>query len=213
MHYWEECGEFFREFRRHFHTTGSVLPSSRFLAKAMVSELGKPREPCRVLEVGPGTGAVTREIVRGLRPDDRLDVVEINERFVALLRRRLEQEWRADGRVNLIHAPVEEVAGESVYDFIVSGLPLNNFPVAQVETIFRTFARLLKPGGTLTYFEYLLVRRLKAPFVRRPERERLEGVGRVVGGFIRDYEVRRERVLANVPPALVRHLRLKPATA
>src|SRR5260370_24268622 len=58
MRYWVECGNFFRESRRHFGNTGSFLPSSRFLARALVSELRKPRGPFRILEVGPGTGSV-----------------------------------------------------------------------------------------------------------------------------------------------------------
>src|SRR5205085_8547287 len=95
--------------------------------------------------------------------------------------------------------------------FIVSGLPLNNFPVAQVREIFRAYNRLLKPGGTLTYYEYVLIRQLKTPFVNRRERRRLYRVGRVVGSYIRSYQVRRQQVLMNVPPATVRHLRLKPS--
>src|SRR5436309_2865851 len=100
--------------------------------------------------------------------------------------------------------------GEAVYDFIVSGLPINNFPVAHVRRIFQVYERLLKPGGTLTYFEYVFIRQLKIPFVNRRERRRLYRVGRVVGDYIRDYQVRRQKVLINVPPAIVRHLHLKP---
>jgi phospholipid N-methyltransferase len=209
-----ECGDFFRECRRHFRTTGAVLPSSRFLARALVRHLRGPRSPCRILEVGPGTGSVTREIVRRMTPGDRLDAVEINARFVRLLEERVQQEkvfrpW-AD-QVQVVHAGVEDLIGESVYDYIVSCLPLNNFTVAQVRDIFATFNRLLKPGGTLTYYEYVLVRQLKSPFVNRRERRRLFRVGRVVGGYIRDYQVGRDRIFLNVPPATVRHLRLKPA--
>jgi phospholipid N-methyltransferase len=213
MHFWSEYGDFFREFRRNFKDTGSLLPSSRFLARALVSELRKPRRPCRILEVGPGTGSVTREILRHLLPDDQLDAVEINARFIALLQQRFDRErfFRSHRhQVQIIHAPVEALEGESVYDFIVSGLPLNNFPVAQVREIFHTYDRLLKPGGTLTYYEYALIRQLKTPFVNRRERRRLYRVGRVVGGYIRDYQIRRQRIFINVPPATVRHLRLKP---
>ena len=62
MRYWLECGSFFREFRRHVRNTGALVPSSRFLARALVSELHQPRGPGRILEVGPGTGSVTREM-------------------------------------------------------------------------------------------------------------------------------------------------------
>ena len=86
MHIWAECGNFFRECRRHFHTTGAILPSSRFLARALVRQLRGPRPACRILEVGPGTGSVTCEIARRMLPGDRLDAVEINAHFVAVLR-------------------------------------------------------------------------------------------------------------------------------
>ena len=81
MRLWTDCGAFFRAFRRNFHTTGAILPSSRFLARAMTFDLKGPRRPARILEVGPGTGAVTREIVRHLQDDDRFDAVEINPSF------------------------------------------------------------------------------------------------------------------------------------
>jgi phospholipid N-methyltransferase len=213
MRYWAECGSLIREFRRQGRITGALLPSSRFLARALVSELRKSRPSASILEVGPGTGSVTQEIVRYLTPNDRLDLVEINPRFVSLLEARYQREWVklcAADRFRVISSAVEKLPGDRQYDYIVSCLPLNNFPVAQVREIFRAFARLLKPGGTLTYFEYVFVRQLKTPFVNRHERWRLGGVGRVVGGYIRSYQVKRQPILINVPPAIVRHLCLNP---
>jgi phosphatidylethanolamine/phosphatidyl-N-methylethanolamine N-methyltransferase len=214
MRYWAECGDFFRECRRHFRTTGSILPSSRFLARALVKQLRQSHSPSRILEVGPGTGSVTKEILRHLQPSDHLDAVEINGHFVDLLQTRLEKEWlyRCQRKqVRIIHSSVEDLPGQGEYDFIVSGLPLNNFPVALVRGIFRAYTRLLKPGGTLSYFEYSLVRQLKTPFVNRRERRRLYRVGRVVAGYIRDFQIKRERIFINVPPAIVRHLCFQPA--
>jgi phospholipid N-methyltransferase len=214
MHIWMECGDFFREFRRHFQTTGAILPSSRFLARALVKPLRGPRGACRILEVGPGTGSVTREIARRLLPGDRLDAVEINGRFVELMEDRLETDrvlWPHRHQIHIIHAAVQDLPGDSVYDYIVSGLPLNNFQVDLVREIFATYTRLLKPGGTLSFYEYTLVRQLKTPFVGRRERRRLFRVGRVMRGYIRNYQVRREGIFINVPPATVRHLQLKPA--
>jgi phospholipid N-methyltransferase len=213
MRYWRECGKFIRECRRQFRSTGAILPSGRFLARALVSELRKPREPGRILEVGPGTGSVTRAILRHLHTKDRLDLVEINGRFVHWLQERFDKDWEFRfyrDQVAIIHSAVEKLQGEGIYDFIVSGLPLNNFPVAAVRDIFRAYGRLLKPGGTLTYYEYVFIRHLKTPFVNRRERRRLLSVGRLVGGYIRSFQIRRERIFINVPPATVRHLRLKP---
>jgi phospholipid N-methyltransferase len=214
MHILEECGDFFREFRLHFRTTGAILPSSRFLARALVKQLRGPRPACRILEVGPGTGSVTREIVRRMKPADRLDAVEINLHFVRLLEQRVRDEAYFQPfrhQIRMIHAAVQDLPGESVYDYIVSGLPLNNFTSGQVREIFATYNRLLKPGGTLSYYEYVWARHIQRPFVGRRERRRLFRLSRLVGGYIRDYQIRRERIFINVPPATVRHLQLKPA--
>src|SRR5262245_49636372 len=68
MRYWTECRAFFGQFRRQYHTTGSILPSSRALGRALTKPMRQAAAPRRILEIGPGTGAVTREIVRSLRP-------------------------------------------------------------------------------------------------------------------------------------------------
>src|SRR5262249_15465404 len=116
-------------------------------------------------------------------------------------------------QLHLMHSAVEALKGDAVYDVIISCLPLNNFPGAQVREIFKAYRRLLKPGGTLTYYEYVFIRQLTKPFVNRRERRRLYRVGRVVSRYIHAYQVRREQVFMNVPPAIVRHLRLKPAAS
>jgi phospholipid N-methyltransferase len=214
MSFWSECGSFWRESRRHFRNTGALLPSSRFLARALASPLAGPRPPCCILEVGPGTGSVTREILRRLQPGDRLDCVELNEHFVERLNLCLRHDPRFvpyQSQVHVLHSPVEEMPGEALYDHIISGLPLNNFPVDLVQEIFDAYSRLLKPGGVLSYFEYVLIRHLKTPFSGRKERRRLFRVGRLVGGYIEAFQVRRQQVLMNVPPAVVRHLHMKPA--
>jgi phospholipid N-methyltransferase len=213
MRYLAECGSFFREYRRNGRSTGAVLPSSRFLGAALVSGLKKARGPARILEAGPGTGAVTQQIVRYLIAGDHLDVVEINAEFVAVLERRFREEWAFQfcrEQLHLIHRGIEEVEGENVYDMIISALPLNSFPPQQVREIFKAYTRLLKPGGTLSYYEYVGIRQLTTPFVNRSERRRLSEVGDVVSGYIDSYQVRSQQVLINVPPAVVRHLSLKP---
>src|ERR1019366_9521386 len=132
--------------------------------------------PRRILEIGPGTGAITAAIVRQLRPGDQFDIVEINAEFVAFLGQRFAEEpdfRKQRGRTRIMHCPLQEVPGNEAYDFMISGLPLNNFSPELVEDIYQSYERLLKPAGTLTSFEYVWGRELKMPFVRGAERLRL----------------------------------------
>lgn len=210
-----EYAQFFREFRRDFHHTGAVLPSGSFLAAALARPVAEAASAGRaVLEVGPGTGSVTRAIARRLRPDDRLDCVEINPQFAAALERRVQEDALFAphrDRVRVLTAAIQGVPGEAVYDVIVCGLPFNNFTRDEITSIFAALVRLVRPGGVLSYFEYALVRALKTPFVGRAERARLRAVSEVMGELIRKHQVGRTFVPLNVPPAIVRRLALKPA--
>jgi len=203
---------FFREFLQNFRTTGAILPSGRWLAKALSRYVSEPSQgPRRILEVGPGTGAVTRGIICAMQPMDQLDLVEVNESFV----RQLEQRFQSDaqfrsvaGRARVLHCAVEEMSHESSYDLIVSGLPLNNFSVDLVEKIFQVLLSLMAGGGTFSFFEYVALRRAKRIFSGAAERQRLWGVEGVMRGVLRRHEIRREAVWCNVPPAWVHHVRV-----
>jgi phosphatidylethanolamine/phosphatidyl-N-methylethanolamine N-methyltransferase len=207
---WADYRIFWREFRRTFHGTGAVLPSGRGLARALAHFVREGTGPRRILEVGPGTGAVTFQIIEAMRPDDRLVLVERNEEFVARLRDRLASDPAVNGqadRITLHHAGVEELANEQPFDVIVSGLPLNNFSVELVEQLLAKMRQMLAPGGTLSFFEYVAIRRAKAMVSSRSERERLAGIGRALGEILATAEVRRDIVLTNGPPAWVHHVR------
>lgn len=202
--------EFLRQFRQRFETTGAIAPSSRFLAKAMTEPMARRERPGRILEVGPGTGAVTQRIVKLLRPDDHFDLVELNESFAALLRQRFEQDpkYRAVAQRAEVHVcPIQEFAASEPYDVIISGLPLNNFPAELVRSIFETFFKLLAPGGTLSYFEYMYVRPMRKLVAGGQEKTRLTELDRIANDYLSKYRIQRSWVFVNVPPAWVQHLR------
>ncbi|HVC94790.1 MAG TPA: methyltransferase [Pirellulales bacterium] len=201
---------FFKQYVRRFRDTGAIAPSSRWLAKALARYVGCQRGPRSVLEVGPGTGAVTRQIVERLGRDDRFDLVEVNDQFVAHLRGRFRDEpafAAVADRVTIINGPLEELRREHKYDAIVSGLPLNNFAVADVEQILAAFGELLAAGGTLSFFEYVAVRPARAAVSGRADRRRLRGIGRVLTNTLNGNEIRRDIVWPNLPPAWVHHVR------
>lgn len=201
---------FFRQFCERFHTTGAILPSSRFLAHAMIRPIESWERPAHILEVGPGTGAVTRQIVRLMKPGDLLDLVEVNETFAALLNRRFQedplyQRCAAQARVHV--CPIQQFQSRRKYDFILCGLPLNNFSAETVHEIFEVLFQRLAPHGTLSYFEYMYVRSLKRFVSGACEKARLQEVDTLLAELHSRHRAHRDCVLANVPPAWVQRLR------
>ncbi len=208
-----EYGLFFGEFLRNFHTTGAVLPSGARLASALVRFVDQPTTAPlrRILEIGPGTGAVTRRLVAAMRPEDRLDLVELNGNFVRTLNHRFATELAfqaAAPRSRVIHCALEELSRDTPYDLIISGLPLNNFSVGQVKRILRAIEQLGRPGGTLSFFEYIAVRPVRAMVSGRSERLRLRGIGHALGKLLDRREIRRDWIWPNIPPAWVHHVRM-----
>ncbi len=118
---------------------------------------------------------------------DCLDLVELNRSFVDCLNDRFRSDpdfQPAAQRCRVLHCPIENLPAETTYDVILSGLPMNNFAVAEVEHILGILRRLAGPGATVSFFEYMGIRRLKAAFSGRVERIRLRGIEQVVGGLL-----------------------------
>jgi phosphatidylethanolamine/phosphatidyl-N-methylethanolamine N-methyltransferase len=201
---------FVQEFRRTFHSTGAVLPSGRALCRALARFAAETGQPRRLLEVGPGTGVVTEQIIARMGPSDTLELVELNDRFVAALRERLQTEaaWRqAADRVTIHHMPVEQLMPQEPYHAIISGLPFNNFPADVVSSILAKLEGLAAPGATLSFFEYIAVRKMKALVARGNERRRLAGVEHALHSARNRWQFDRDCVVTNVLPAWVHHLR------
>jgi phospholipid N-methyltransferase len=202
---------FLEQFWKRYHTTGAILPSGRRLSKALcrfaAQSKGRPRQ---ILEVGPGTGPATAQLVRLLATnDDRLRIVELNDDFVEFLRQRFSSEpefQQVADRCEIVHDSLQNLPHDTQYDVIVSGLPLNNFSLELVESLLSCFERLLKPGGVVSFFEYIAIRRAKAAVSGRHDRQRLQGIARLIDSFLSGREIHRDSVLLNVPPAWVHHV-------
>ncbi len=206
---------FYRNVFSHLQTTGSVAPSSRFLANAMTDGVTRKSQPLRILEAGPGTGPFTKRIARLMQDEDRLDLCELNDGFVEHLRTLIQIDPALNHhreRIEIFHKPVQELEGEHCYDYILSGLPFNNFDPGLVQSILDNYQRLLKPDGQLTFFEYAWVRNMKKLFVRGTERERISRIAQVLGEFLSQNEVEMRFVALNVPPSVVHVCRFDRST-
>jgi len=201
---------FLTQFLRNYETTGSIIPSGRALATALSRHVGQGDAPQRILEAGPGTGAVTRCIVERMRHDDRLWMVELNPTFAAHLRTAFKEkpDLRAVAdRCHIVEGSVQALGKDGQFDLVVSGLPLNNFSPEDVRIILEAYSKLLKPTGILSFFEYILIRPAKMMVSTASERDRLRGVGAAIEAMLRQREFAREWIWPNVPPAWVHHIR------
>lgn len=202
--------QFYRQFRRRFDTTGAIAPSSRFLARALTSPLTRRTGPLRVLEIGPGTGAVTSEVVRRLGPESRLDLVEINEEFAGLLQQRFQRDKQFQPvaeRARVHCCPLQEFRPNEPYDVVISGLPFNNFPAALVEELIDHALALLTSGGEMAFFEYMFVRPVRRVVSPQDVRERLGQIEGILQTRFAKHRFRTDWVFVNIPPAWVQHLR------
>ncbi|QTZ92333.1 class I SAM-dependent methyltransferase [Streptomyces auratus] len=204
---------FLQEATRTQRLTGAIAPSSRRLATRLAVPLRdrKPSNPAAILEVGAGTGTVTRALARLVGPADQLDVVEVNPSFVRILTESMETDPDLSGAAPQIRLVPESITDMHLaphsYDVIVSCLPFANFEPDVVESIFERYLSALTPGGHLTYFRYLGTQVARTVFSRRTEITRHRAVTAVMEDFEHRYGVHHSTVWGNLPPAQVQTLR------
>ena len=152
-----QLGGFLRSMLREPFAVGALVPSSRFLASLMVADMGPGS---RVIELGPGTGAVTQAILdAGVRAID-LILIEQNEEFAELLTKRFPGTTVV--KANAISLCRHICPESEPADFVVSGLPLLLFPArAKVRLLSQVF-KSLRDDGCLYQFTY----GVRCPFSR-----------------------------------------------
>lgn len=162
--------------------TGAVSPSSPALARMMASYID-PRQDGPVIELGPGTGPVTKALLkRGIAPE-RLFLIEYNPEFCTLLRLRYPGVTVIQGDA---YALPQTLAGKlpGPAAGIVSSLPLFTMPQPERHRMVNEAFDLSAPGAPFVQFTYAVV----SPVPLIP--------GRIEGQ-------RSPRVWRNLPPARV----------
>ena len=182
---------FFGTFVRNPGRVGAVLPSSRYLADALVGDLSELQPGDLVVEYGPGTGSMTRVIADRLPAGVDYLGIELDAGFCDLLRARFPGLRFHLGSV----ADVEQIPTELDLchpELIISGLPFASLPPEVQRGIVDSTRAVLDDGGQFRAFQYLHAYSMpSAGRFRRAMGERFEGI------------VRERAVIRNVPPAYV----------
>lgn len=150
-----------------------------------MARLGGLSTASAVAELGPGTGAITHELLRALPHNARLFGFEIYEPFVEVLRDSIQ-----DSRFNLLQQSAETVAEvahretEQGFDAVISSLPFSLMGPELTRSVVRAAGEALRPGGVFVALQY-------HPWYLRPY---------LKAGF---EQVDREFHPVNVPPVLL----------
>lgn len=166
---------------------GSITPSSQSLGRAMARTAlaDLPRDHV-VVELGAGTGSITRALLAAGLPDQLLVPVELDGE----LHTHLQHTFPSLRLLNGDAARLPELlAAHNVAPVgaVVSGLPLLAMPAPVVEAIAIGVAAVLPPGGTLVQFTYGPTSPIPPELLRRLDLEPSRG----------------RRIWSNLPPAVV----------
>ena len=141
---------FLRGLIAHPAGVSALFPSSEAMGAAMAAQI--PSNDGQVLELGPGTGAVTRAIIARGVPASRIVAVEYDQGFAELLGERFPGLYVLQGdALNL-----RGVLGtpRQSYTAVVSGLPLINFPMKTRRAIIEDGLARVRPGGPFIQISY-----------------------------------------------------------
>jgi phospholipid N-methyltransferase len=164
---------YLRQFIAAPRTTGSLLPSSPALCRAMMNPVDWGAS-LSIAELGAANGVLTRGILSRMRADAALDAYEINPGFVERL------QTIDDRRLNVVAASAETLI--KPYDTVFSCLPLLSLPRRISMRILYQISQRMSAGGLFIQFQY------------SPLSEKL---------LSRYFHWQRLVVVRNLPPALV----------
>jgi phospholipid N-methyltransferase len=145
---------FAQNFLKYPSMLGSVIPSSRFLVNDLLQKVDWDRAHV-VVEFGPGIGTFTHEILKRMRKDAVLVIIEVNSDFVKHLDSTIN-----DPRLRLVHgsaADVRRILGEqnlAPADYIISGLPYSLMPEDLRREVITESRNALQAHGSLLVFQY-----------------------------------------------------------
>ena len=148
-----EIASGFQEFLRRPFAVGSAFPASRWLIKAMLAPVNWA-EVESVVELGPGTGGFTRELLRRLPSHASLLAIDTGKPFIEKLTQEI-----PDSRLMAVHGEAENLSSILTasrigrVDAIISGIPFSTLSPGCAQNIIASCELALKPRGRLLIYQ------------------------------------------------------------
>lgn len=171
---------FFKGMMQGPKLVGAIVPTSSVTAKRMASVI-EPKSGLPVLELGPGTGVITKQILARGVPAEKIVSVEYSEDFY----RRLVEDYAG---VNFIHGDafdLKNILGnfaEKTFDCVISAVPMLSFPMEARIQLLEDLLSRIPEGRPVVQITYGPV----SPIIAKPDRYHIQHF---------DFVVR------NIPPA------------
>lgn len=175
---------FFIQYITHPRTTGAILPSSKRLAIKMIENINFNMCNC-IVELGPGTGIFTDEILKKRNANTILILIEYNIDFY----KKLKSKYSDIQNIHIINDSAENIDyyinkyGINNIDYIVSGLPFASLPKDMSEMILDKCKCALGYKGSFIIFQYTKSKK------------------DLINKYFKDIKINRE--ILNIPPAYV----------
>lgn len=144
---------FFKQFLLNYRKTGAISASSENLGTQFI-ESSNLTNAKRVVELGSGSGVLTRKIVDNLAPDADFFAMEINPVFVRETRKRCPEAPVYKDSAHHLNRYVSQHNWSGV-DCIISGLPWSLFKPRFQEILLEEILENLNPGGEFLTFAYI----------------------------------------------------------
>jgi len=144
---------FLKRFLANPGLIGAILPSSPALCREIISHINIESSEA-VIELGPGTGVITDEILSRINHQAKFVAIELDNKMYKTLRRNRPA-------LNIVNDSAENLpeimknAGIKHLNTIISGLPWAAFPEKLQLGILDAIVNSLCDGGYFTTFAYL----------------------------------------------------------
>lgn len=194
-----------------FKDTGSICPTSRFAAEAMLADLND--QDLRILEVGPGTGSITKYILQRLAKNKTLQICEINSMFMDYLKTELAKNpdfTKHQEQVDFFLGPIQQLQSSQPFDYIVCALPFLNFDSSTLNEILNKLVQLSHSGTRMCFYQYLGLKDLGTLLGSQKNKSRVLEVSKEMEKFLSKRKLSRETVWLNVSPIKVYTIAMDP---
>ena len=143
---------FIQEFLKHPLQIGSIIPSSHFLERRIVKAAGIASANV-VVELGPGTGGITRAILRAMPQHAKLLSIEINSRFHALVSSIQDERLIAHLGSASDLKEIISLYGLDAPNAVVSGVPFSTMSSSAGSQILEAVSSSLVPNGRFVAYQ------------------------------------------------------------